>query len=164
MRRQMKKGFTLVEMMIVVAIIAVLAGVAVPQYQKYVKKSETTEALQFMKQLIDAEVVYQAHSGNFVAVNTTDTSTGDEKIGFQAPTEGTFLHYTAELCTGTIPGILVKASTANPFTAASTVYTYYPSNMTLGGTSDKAYYEGSTFIQDYVNQVDSASTYIPACP
>ena len=39
------KGFTLIELMIVVAVIGVLAAIAVPQYQTYVAKSEASAAL-----------------------------------------------------------------------------------------------------------------------
>ncbi|HLB95089.1 MAG TPA: prepilin-type N-terminal cleavage/methylation domain-containing protein [Nitrospiria bacterium] len=42
---QSKKGFTLIELMIVVAIIGILAAIAIPQYIKYVKRSRTSEAL-----------------------------------------------------------------------------------------------------------------------
>ena len=41
----MSKGFTLIELMIVVAIIGVLAAVSIPLYQNYVAKSQITAAI-----------------------------------------------------------------------------------------------------------------------
>ena len=71
-KRQGQKGFTLIELMIVVAVIGVLSAIAVPQYQNYVKKSELGAALATITALKVNVEDSMATDGEFPTVVTAD--------------------------------------------------------------------------------------------
>lgn len=62
-----QKGFTLIELMIVVAIIGVLSAVAVPAYQNYTKKSEAAAGLGTIRALLTNIDMYIQEKGAFPA-------------------------------------------------------------------------------------------------
>lgn len=62
----MRVGFTLVELMIVLAIIGILAAVAIPAFVRYVERSRDAEAVSVLKAIADSAVLYYhtPHSGD----------------------------------------------------------------------------------------------------
>ena len=70
---KIQKGFTLIELMIVVAIIGILAAVAVPQYQNYIARAQVAEAFTLMD---GAKVAIQDNlqTGSCTSTNTTENT------------------------------------------------------------------------------------------
>src|SRR5262245_58085663 len=64
MTKRLKGGFTLIELMIVVAIIGVLAAVAIPAFMKYIRKSKTTGAVEHVKKIYEGARAYFMEESN----------------------------------------------------------------------------------------------------
>ena len=68
--KKIQSGFTLIELMIVVAIIGILAAIAIPQYQNYVARAQMSEALSLASGGKVALAEYFSTKGEFPATNS----------------------------------------------------------------------------------------------
>ena len=75
LRKNNQKGFTLIELMIVVAIIGILAAIAIPNFLRFQLKSKTSEAKVNLAAIRTAEESYLAEFGSYVNASATPGST-----------------------------------------------------------------------------------------
>ncbi len=85
-----KKGFTLVEIMIVVAIIAILAAVAIPNFVRYRKTSQMNACISNLKQLVTASEQWKMNNAGIP--DMADLVGADKyiKVTPTCPAKGTY--------------------------------------------------------------------------
>ncbi len=120
--RKRSKGFTLIELMIVVAIIAILAAIAIPQYRKFQLKAKTAEAKNNLGAIRSCEEAWAAEHDEYITAgyypgnasasrqtwNTADTGANPfNSLGFKPAGD---VYYDYGIASGDQTGSLSGAS------------------------------------------------------
>lgn len=115
MAKQSRAGFTLLELMIVVAIVGVLTAIALPAFRDYSMRARTAEAPVFLGEIRQREETYRAEFYAYcpVAANPAspsaeptpfDSSAGDWPVLGAAPDGAVRFSYSVEVASPGVPG------------------------------------------------------------
>ena len=151
MKRQLQQGFTLIELMIVVAIIGILAAVALPAYQDYTKRAKVSEVILASSACrTSITEVYQSNNaaslptaGNWGCESSTPTSKYVAKVdtdnngGIIVTVQGFNDAGSATQIDGTTISLVPTAAAKAPITAAAPLSEWTCGNRTAlnGGTA-----------------------------
>ena len=121
--KNQEKGFTLIELMIVVAIMAILASVALPSYQDYTIRSQIAEGLGLAGPAQRALITYNNDHGNFPADNN------EAGVGPAAAYRGKYT--TSVSVSGSVISIRFGNSAHNILSGNSITLTAQPANGSI---------------------------------
>jgi type IV pilus assembly protein PilA len=131
--KSMQKGFTLIELMIVVAIIAILAAIAIPAYQNYLIRTQVSEGATLVDGAKIAESEFYSNTGDFTTVAASaglpsaSSITGKYVTGVSVATKGKIIATFGNQANKAINGqtFVLSAITS----AGSTSWTCKPSGV-----------------------------------
>ena len=121
-----QQGFTLIELMIVVAIIGILAAIAIPAYQDYLARSQAAEGPTLLGGLKSPIAEFYALRGIMPQLNTGNVATGIQNV----VTTGKYVNTVAFAAPNTYTATFKVAGSVNAKLATQTVTMTY--NTTAG--------------------------------
>ena len=120
MLKQIQKGFTLIELMIVIAIIGILAAIAIPAYQNYTIRSQVTEGLSLADGWKTSISEYYAQNGSFPT--SSSSAGGAGTVAVSGASQGKYVGSIAVTTGGEIV-VVYTGSQANAKLSAAGAHT-----------------------------------------
>ena len=139
---KMQKGFTLIELMIVVAIIAILAAIAIPAYQDYVIRSQVSEGASLAEGSKTAVAEFYSNLGKFPPTNL---SAG---VALPASVNGTYVQ--SVTITGGRIDVLFSSATKKANVALNTKVLRFSPFTAAGSTKWTCNNAGTTIAAKYL--------------
>lgn len=102
-RSSKQRGFTLIELMITVAIVAILAAIAFPSYTRYVQRGYRSEGIAMLNDAVARMERYYAQNNTYATATTpaalgiTNTSSPNSKYTLSIPATPTATTYTVQV-------------------------------------------------------------------
>lgn len=87
MGKRTRQGFTLIELMIVVVVIAILAAIAIPAYQQFVIRAERAEAAAAIQEIILRQERFRANNPQYTTLLTTARDADPPGLGLPSTSE-----------------------------------------------------------------------------